>query len=143
MGMKISLDTNIFISINNKEPDSTSCELILTTIEKSNWQCWISVITISEMLVGYYNQKSFSQAEQFLLLIQKKYNIQPISLYIAQLGAEFRSKFKLKLPDALILASSVYNKVDVVISNDIFMQEMFPIQVVSVGKFIENFIERI
>ncbi len=141
MEMKVSLDTNVFISIHNKEPDSSSCELILNTIEKNKWNSIISVINISEMLVGYYNQRNFSKAEQFLLLVQKNYDIQPINMHIAQLGAKFRSQFKLKLPDALILASVVYKKVDVLISNDIDMQKGFPIQVVSVSKFIEKYIE--
>ena len=139
--MKISLDTNVFISIHNKERDSSSCELILNTIEKNKWNTIISVISVSEMLVGYYNQQNFSKAEQFLLLVQNNYDIQPINMHIAQLGAKFRSQFKLKLPDALILASGVYKKVDVLISNDIDMQKNFPIQVVSVKKFIENYLE--
>jgi len=139
--MKISLDTNVFISIHNKEHDSSSCELILNTIEKNKWNTIISVITVSEMLVGYYNQKNYSKAEQFLLLVQNNYDIQPINLDIAQLGAKFRSQFKLKLPDALILASGFYKKVDFLISNDIDMQKNFPIQVVSVKKFIENYLE--
>ncbi|MHA1519066.1 MAG: type II toxin-antitoxin system VapC family toxin [Promethearchaeota archaeon] len=138
--MKVCIDTNVFISIQNQEPDSTSCEKILNLIEENSWQCWVSVITISEMLVGYNNQKNFSQAEQFLLLIEEKYNIQPISVQIAQVGAKFRSKFKLKLPDALILASGAHNKVGVLISNDILMQKKFPIQVLSVEKFIENYL---
>ena len=139
--MKISIDTNVFISIHNKERDSSSCELILNAIEKNKWNSIISVITVSEILVGYYNQRNFSKAEQFLLLIQNNYDIQSIDLHIAQLGAKFRSKFKLKLPDALILASGVYNKVDVLISNDINMQKSFPIPVVSVSKFIEKYLE--
>ncbi len=139
--MKVSLDTNVFISIHNKEADSSSCELILNTIQKNKWNSLISVINVSEMLVGYYNQRNFSKADQFLLLVQNNYDIQPINLPIAQLGAKFRSKFKLKLPDALILASGVYKKVDVLISNDIDMQKSFPIQVVSVSKFIEQYIE--
>ena len=139
--MKVSLDTNVLISIHNKEPDSSSCELILNTIEKNSWNCVISVITVSEMLVGYYNQKNFSNAEQFLLLVQNNYDIQPINIHIAQLGAKFRSQYKLKLPDALILASGVFKKVDVLISNDIDMQKNFPIQVVSVSKFIENYLD--
>jgi len=141
MGMKVSLDTNVFISIHIKERDSSSCELILNTIEKNKWNTIISVITVSEMLVGYYNQQNFSKAEQFLLLVQNNYDIQPINMFIAQLGAKFRSQFKLKLPDALILASGVYKKVDVLISNDIDMQKNFPIPVVSVKKFIENYLE--
>ncbi|MHA2001858.1 MAG: type II toxin-antitoxin system VapC family toxin [Promethearchaeota archaeon] len=139
--MKICLDTNVFISIQNSEANSPSCEAILTTIDKSNWQGEISVITIAEMLVGYYKQKNFSKAEQFLILTQQKFQIQPISLQIAQLGAKYRSKFNLKLPDAFILASGVYNKVDVLVSNDIVMQKKFPILVVSVEKFIEKYIK--
>ena len=139
--MRISLDTNVFVSIHNKERDSSSCELILNTIEKNKWNSIISVISVSEMLVGYYNQRNFTKAEQFLVLIQKNYDIQPINLQIAQLGAKYRSQFKLKLPDALILASGVYKKVDILISNDIDMQKSFPIQVVSVSNFIEQYIE--
>lgn len=141
MGLKISLDTNIFISIHNNEPDSSSCVTILETVEKNGWKCWISVITISEMLVGYYNQRSFSEAEQFVLLMQKNYNVQSINLQVAQLGAKLRSEFRLKLPDALILASGMVNNVEVIISNDIQMHQDFPIPIVSARKFLEKYIE--
>jgi len=142
MGLKLSLDTNVFISVHNNEKDSVSCEKILEIIEKNGWDCWISVITISEMLVGYYNQRSFSEAEQFLLLMQKNYHIQAINLQIAQLGAKFRSQYQLKLPDALILASGVVNNVEVIISNDIKMQREFPIPIVAAKHFIEKYVER-
>ena len=141
MGLKISLDTNVFISIHNNEPDSSSCVTILEAVEKNGWECWISVITISEMLVGYYNQRSFSEAEQFVLLMQKNYNVQSINLQVAQLGAKLRSEFRLKLPDALILASGMVNNVEVIISNDIQMHQDFPIPIVSARKFLEKYIE--
>ncbi|MHA1745983.1 MAG: type II toxin-antitoxin system VapC family toxin [Promethearchaeota archaeon] len=142
MGLKLSLDTNVFISIHNSKPDSSSCAAILKSIKANGWECWISVITISEMLVGYYNQRSFSEAEQFVLLMQKNYNIQPINLQVAQLGAQYRSKYQMKLPDALILASGMVNKVEVFVSNNIQMHQDFPIPIVSAGTFLEDYDER-
>ena len=139
MGLKLSLDTNVFISIHNDEPDSSSCAAILKSIKENGWECWISVITISEMLVGYYNQRSFSEAEQFVLLMQKNYKVQSINLQVAQLGAKLRSEFRLKLPDALILASGMVNNVEVIISNDIQMHQDFPIPIVSASTFLEDY----
>jgi predicted nucleic acid-binding protein len=143
MGLKISLDTNVFISIHNNKPDSSSCVTILEVAEKNGWECWISVIAISEMLVGYYNQRSFSEAEQFVLLMQKNYNVQSINLQVAQLGAKLRSEFRLKLPEALILASGMVNNVEIIISNDIKMQQDFPIPILSASTFLEKYKEKI
>ena len=92
-----------------------------------------------EILVGYYIQQSISIADQFILLIQKNYNLQSINLEIARMGAEYRAKYNLKLPDALIIASSKYNKVEVLVSNDIKMQKTLPIKVLSVNKFIDEY----
>ncbi|SRR6056297_3299631 len=137
--MKISVDSNVFISIHNSEKDANECKLILKAIEEEKWDCYIPVIVISEILVGYYNQKSITLADQFVLLMQKKYEIQPITINIAQKAAQYRAKFKVKLPDALIVASGENNKIDVLVSNDIKMQKKFPIMVHSVEEFVKKY----
>jgi len=47
--MKVSLDSNVFISIHNEEPDHLECELILETIKEEDWDCTISAIVLSEI----------------------------------------------------------------------------------------------
>lgn len=136
MGIKIALDINIFISIHNDEDDSKYCEIILQAIDKNEWETWISIIVIAEMLVGYYHQGELSDADHFTYFIQNKFQIQDIDHIIAQLGAKIRSKHKIRLPDALIIASAIQNKVDILISNDIDMKNS-QIQIMTPQEFVK------
>ena len=136
--MKLGLDTNIFISIKNKETFSSESKLILAAIEKNHWDCVISVIVVSEMLVGYYKLGNLSDADQFLLMAEQFYHIQPVNLEIAQLTAQYRAKYNIRLPDALIIATGVYNKVDVIISNDLPVIKKFPMIIQTPQEFVQK-----
>ncbi len=116
--MKVSIDTNTFIAINNEEEDASFCEKIVQAIEKHELSASVSTIVIAEMLVGFYSNNDEEAAEKFLKKIKDCYEIVPISIDIAQQAAKFRADYKVKLPDALIYACALASQSDYLISND-------------------------
>ena len=106
--MKVCLDTNIFISVKNKETDSSYCELILDAIDENQIQAAISTIVLAEVLVGFYQNKEIHEAEQFLNHAISKYQIIPVNVEISNKAALLRGTQQIKLPDALISATATY-----------------------------------
>ncbi len=116
--MKVCVDTNLFISIRNKEADAPACKRIVRAIERRDLVACISTIVIAEMLVGFYQGEEDREADSFFTKVQKYYEILPVTIEIAKNAALIRAKSKLKLPDALILASAKSATVDVLLSKD-------------------------
>jgi predicted nucleic acid-binding protein len=123
MGMKVLLDTNIFLNIKNKEKSYYSySKEILNAIENANFDLHavISIISITELCVGYYKNNEIIEKDEFIsgLLSNKNYKICEFDLNHADKVAELRSKLNLKLPDCLIVATALLEEVNSLISND-------------------------
>ena len=88
-------DTNIIIDYLNGDERARSEMLLYKKV-------WISIITYIEVLVGVTNTDKYKVIKQYLLSL----NILEIDKDIADNAIEIRKKFKLKVPDALILASA-------------------------------------
>ncbi|MBP7189751.1 MAG: PIN domain-containing protein [Rickettsiaceae bacterium] len=93
--MKALLDTNIIIDYLNGEQKALQ--------EISNYsKIYISVITYMEVLVGVGDSNKIESIKDYLLSL----NIVHIDQEIADLAIEARKSYKLKIPDALVLASA-------------------------------------
>jgi predicted nucleic acid-binding protein len=118
MVVKVCIDTNVFIALMNKESNTQYCELIFNAIEKNHLEAALSTIVIAEILVGF-NQNGDNEGKQkFLNKIRLKYEIEAVSLELAELGADIRANTKIKLSDALIYATTIKSNAEVLISND-------------------------
>ena len=78
MGMKLALDTNIFLNVKNKEePFYNFSKSILAAIDDQDteYQAIVSIIVITELSIGYYINKEILEKNQFLsgLYSNKKY----------------------------------------------------------------------
>jgi predicted nucleic acid-binding protein len=123
MGMKITLDTNIFLNVKNKEePFYPFSKSILAEVDnqESEYLAIISIIVITELSIGYYANNEILEKNEFLsgLYSNKKYKILDFDRNLADKSAELRSKIKLKLPDCIILASALMENSEVIITND-------------------------
>jgi len=138
--MYISLDTNVFISVSKKEFDCVECEKIINDISEKGWKCGISVIVLAELLVGAYKDKKFFEAELIERKFGELYEIQLLIMGIIHLGAKYRAELNLKLPDALIVGSAIFNKADYLISRDIEIKQQLPIKIVTPIDFVKHYI---
>ena len=121
--MNISLDTNIFLNVKNKEePFFSFSDSILKAIDDENNDIYatISIITIAELNVGYYINKETIEKDEFIsgLYSNKKYKISNLNLNIADKAAEIRSQINLKLPDCIIIATALIENAELLITND-------------------------
>jgi len=123
MGLKVSLDTNIFLNVKNKErPFYNYSKIILEAIDTENKDIKgiLSIISITELLVGYYMNDEMMEKNEFLsgLFSSKNYKICDLDLNIAEKAAVLRSKVNLRLPDCLIIATAQSEGVNCLITND-------------------------
>ena len=123
MGMKLALDTNIFLNVKNKEaPFYDFSKSILAAIDNQDtkYQAIVSIIVITELSIGYYTNNEILEKNQFLsgLYSNKKYKILDYNRDLADKSAELRSKISLKLPDCIILASALSANAEMIITND-------------------------
>jgi len=119
--MKVTIDTNIIINVKEEEePFFEYSSKILDTIEDGQLKGVISIITIAELCVGYYNINKPKEKDEYIsnLYSQDNYTIVNLDRVLADQSAKIRSETNLRLPDSIIVATSLKEKVSFLISND-------------------------
>lgn len=117
----ISLDTNIFLNVKNKEEpffeDSTRA---LDLIDENKVNCVLSTIVLAEMCAGYYENNEVEEKNVFLSLIASSpsYRVVPVDAKIADFGGEVRAEKGIRLPDALIAATAAFNNCMLLVTHD-------------------------
>ena len=142
MGLRISLDTNIFLAIKNKEDSSPFCEKILNAIEEKKFIGVLSTVVISEVLVGFYQNNETWEADEFAQNITAYYEIIPVSLDVSQEGAKIRAKYKIKLPDALIIASLDLSETKILITSDKGLSKYSEIIIMTPENFVKKYFKQ-
>jgi len=122
MGLvKIAIDTNLFINVKEKEePFFKYSSKILDSIEDGQLKGVISIITIAELCVGYYNIAKPKEKDEYISSIysQENYKVVNLDRVLADQSAKIRSETSLRLPDSIIVATSLQENVSFLISND-------------------------
>ncbi len=121
MGLKVALDTNTFLNMKNKEAQFYFySKKILEAIDQGEMEAVISIVTIAELIIGYYKNKELKEKEEFIrgLYANKNYKIINLDFILAEKAGEIKSKTNLKMPDCIIIASSILEKVPILITND-------------------------
>lgn len=123
--MRVFIDTSIFISVFNEEPNFMKSRVFLEKVFKGEIEGLISVITLSELMSFYYKcdrWKSFSA----LALIEKTVgnnHVISVDKTIAIMAGRLKSKYghdknALSLGDTLILSSAMMTDSDVLVTLD-------------------------
>lgn len=146
MGMKIGLDTNIFLNVKNKEePFYQYSEAILNAIDNGDLEAIVSVITIAELCVGYYNADEIIDKDEFIsgLYSNQYYDIIDMNLKVADKSGEIKNKSNLKLPDCIITASILLEGASCLITNDgRFEKAKFYIPIHTSKEFYEKYLKK-
>lgn len=121
--MKIALDTNVLIYfLEGVEPQASKVELILGRFMKAQDEGIISTVTVAEVLTGFYlagdTAKTLTVKKLLNDLTINSFKIIPVTFEIADLAANIRAKRGGKLPDAIIAATALEQKADIVYSQD-------------------------
>jgi predicted nucleic acid-binding protein len=120
VGLKVSLDTNVFVSVVNKEPPSSDSGRILDEIDSGSLECVLSTVVIAEMCAGYYIEGHTQEKDDFLTHIEASqgYDIVGLSLGVADQAGRIKAETGLKLPDAIVVSSALKGGAECLISND-------------------------
>lgn len=140
--MKACLDTNVFITIKNKEEHSEFCEKILNAIENQKIEGAISTIVIAEILVGFYQNNEIDEADRFLNNLILNFEIIPVDATITLKAAQVQTKFGIKLPDAIIAASTIHSKSDIFITGDqVLHQNKLDFEIFNPKNFVMKYLK--
>lgn len=145
MGMKITLDTNIFLNVKNKEePFYEYSKTILNKIDEGNIKAIVSIVTIAELSIGYYKTNELKDKDEFFagLYSNKNYKIINLDLKLADKSGEIKYKTNLKLPDCIIIASSTLERASCLITNDLEFEKAKSLtDILTAKEFCENYIK--
>ncbi len=139
--MKVNLDTNVFLSVKNKEDDYESCEKLIDSIEDKYIDGVLSTIVLIEILVGFYQNSEYEEAERFSSSAVLNFDLIPVNLEIAQKAAQIRAQHNIRLPDAIISASTIISKAEFFITNDKTLSKKLNIKILSPKDFVKNQLE--
>lgn len=139
--MKVSLDTNIFLAVKNKEPNIEYSKKIIDSIESKQFEGVMSTIVLAEVLVGFYQNKETDKANRFASKALLNYDLLEVNLEIAQEAAKIRAKHNIKLPDAIIAASTIAAEADYFISQDKLLLKRLNIKTIAPKEFVEKYLE--
>ena len=118
--MRVLVDTGIFINVLNDEPNAEFSEKLLQQIQNKKIDGLISTITLAEIFSIYYriSEKATIRAKVYVESIIEKDKIIPVFKSIAELGGKIKSKYKVSLGDAIIIATAVLANCDYLVSLD-------------------------
>jgi predicted nucleic acid-binding protein len=138
--MKVCLDTSVFVAVKNTEDDSQQCEKILDAIDNKEIEGAVSSIVIAETLVGFYKNNEEKDAEDFLTHATQSCQISPVDLQVADKAARLRAEQKIKLPDAIIIATAEIVGADCFVTKDDTLRKRSEIQSLSPTEFVRRYL---
>ncbi|ATZ61471.2 MAG: PIN domain-containing protein [Methanosarcinales archaeon Met12] len=105
--MRLFVDTNIFLSILNEEENYHAAKMVLENIHKGKHVGFTSVICIAEILSGFQSSREIEKGEKFLIDIMSinNFTIIDVDISIAKEASTIRAKYKVRLPDAIIVST--------------------------------------
>ena len=139
--MKVSLDTNVFIAVKNKEPGYEYCEKIIDSIEENQIDGVMSTIALAEVLVGFYQNAEKEEADRFAGSALLNYDLIPVNHDVANKSAQIRAQYNIKLPDAIITVSTIFSGSDFLITNDKTLHKKLKIQKITPREFVEKYLQ--
>jgi len=121
MGITAVLDTNIFLSVKNREkPYYESSRRVLDAVDDDRIHAVISVVSIAELCAGYYSARDERGKQEFIahLLSSKGYSVVELDVKLADAAGKIRAVTGLRLPDAIIVASGLEAGARYVVTHD-------------------------
>lgn len=126
----ISLDTNVFVYYLDREsPFYSRAEGLFRQIADQNLPIFTSVMTLAELLSFKAPGPQLDKLEQELLLIPNLTMID-VNHQIAKDAARIRRNYGFRLPDSVQLATALFSRTQVFVSNDVKLAQFKELRVV-------------
>lgn len=131
---RIGLDSNIFIYFIEGIPTYQKLtRKIFESIESGRTEGICSTLSLLEILVQPYRNKDEERVNEFYGLLTTYPNLiwVDMTLDIASQGAQLRAQYKLKTPDAILLASAIQSEATGFIGNDKQLKKVVELEVLT------------
>ncbi len=141
MAVRVSIDTNIFVSVKNREePYCGPSRAVLDMADEGTLEGVVSTVVVAEICSGYHTAGELKEKDEFLthILTSPNYVVAEVSVDVADEAGRIRAETGLKLPDALIVASGLKMKADYLITYDESLREADSyIEAITAGELVE------
>jgi predicted nucleic acid-binding protein len=130
---RIGIDTIVLISVFAQENLGEKVVPIIDAVaNKRTHEFVASVLTFSECAVLPYREGNWAALDQVKLMFQMpNLTVYPVDEVVAEEAARIRGVYNLKMADAIIVATAVVHKADVLLTNDHSLEVIKEIPVVS------------
>ncbi len=121
MAQRVIIDTNVFLSvINREEPSFSPSKELLDLVDAGEVKAVISVITIAELSTGFYLMGDERGRKEFLLHVMssENYKVAPVDVGVADSAGRIRAETGLRLPDSIIVSSGLRERADMIVTHD-------------------------
>jgi len=135
LGKKIFLDTAPLIYY--IEENSNYLQKLNELFEVKNRCRFVtSVITLSEVLVMPFRERRYELARQYenILIHAENVDIYEMNIQIAKKTAQLRSRYSIKTPDAIQLATALYCSVDFFLTNDLKLKSINELNIITLDE---------
>ena len=130
-GATVVVDSAPLIYVLAEHPQfSTQFVGLFEAAEAGELQIAISTITLAEVLTGPYKAGQTMLAKRYERALLH-YNVIPVSAAIAVLAAQLRSRYRLKLPDAMQLATALDVGANAFVTHDVDFAGVEGIQILT------------
>ena len=117
-GALVLVDTAPWIYLLEDHPQFAPLFLgLFEAAESGQIQLALTTITLAEVLTGPLKHKQTALAKRYEIALNK-YQVLPLSATIASLAAQLRIQYRLKLPDAVQLASALDTGAAALVTHD-------------------------
>lgn len=133
---RVGLDSNLLIYFIEGSLDfHKPARQIFESVEKGRNQGVCSTLTLLEVLVQPYRKGNDELVNQFYGLLTTFPNLTwaDLSIEIADLGAQLRATYKLKTPDAIILATAIHSGATGFIGNDLGLKKVMDLETLALS----------
>lgn len=110
----VLIDTDILIDISRNKIDAV---LLFDNLSQKDLSIYISVISAMELIIGARNKQEIKEIENFLAEYKILELSDEISLCAYQFIKTYAKSHGLEIPDALIAASAISNKLSLASNN--------------------------
>jgi len=118
---KVGLDSSILIyHLEDIEPYSVLTEIVFTAIAAGSHTAILSTISVTELLVKPFAEKQRNRVAVFERFIRSLPHVVLIPPHydVAKEAARLRGQYRLRTPDALLIATALGEKAEAFITND-------------------------
>ena len=126
---QVGLDTNVLIYLlDNVQPYRELAGQVLHMMDRGLIVASISTIVEAEMLVRPIRDRNRRAQETIELFLRNSPNLvlRSVDRAVAKRAAEVRAASRLRLPDAIVVATAIEERCDVLIGNDGAMSRGVP-----------------